>query len=107
MYKFLVLSILFLFSWSKRIFLMDIEGLSSNSCNFPSSKLSQPWRTDQQEDPRTGFYIGKNQIMTNAHVVANGKYITVQKDGIKPVIARVKFIAHDSDLVLEVKMSLT
>ena len=39
--------------------------------------------------------------MTNAHVVANGKYITVQKDGDeKPVIAKVKFIAHDSDLAL-------
>ena len=67
---------------------------------------AQPWLTNAtRRSSGTGFYIGKNRIMTNAHVVANGKYITVQKDGDeKPVIAKVKFVAHDSDLaILEVK----
>lgn len=43
--------------------------------------------------------------MTNAHVVANATYISVQRDGdSQPEPAYVKFVAHDSDLaILEVK----
>ncbi len=49
----------------------------------------------------TGFYIGEQGILTNAHVVAQGKFISVLKDGDdRPVSARVKFIAHDCDLAL-------
>ena len=108
MYKFLVLSILFLFSCEQKEFSLDGHRRSILKIRVTSQAPNylQPWRTNStRRSSGTGFYIGKNQIMTNAHVVANGKYITVQKDGDeKPVIARVKFIAHDSDLaLLEVK----
>lgn len=55
----------------------------------------------------TGFYIGENRILTNAHVVANGKFITVQRDGDdNPEEVRVLFIAHDCDLaIIEPKRS--
>lgn len=62
----------------------------------------QPWvQNSTQGSSGTGFYIGKEGIMTNAHVVADGKFITVQRDGDdRPMTARVRYIAHDCDLAL-------
>lgn len=49
----------------------------------------------------TGFIIGKNKILTNAHVVSNARRVLVTIHG-SPVKypAKVDFIAHDSDLAL-------
>jgi S1-C subfamily serine protease len=49
----------------------------------------------------TGFIIGKNRILTNAHVVSNGRRLLVTVYG-SPVKypAKVDFIAHDCDLAL-------
>lgn len=49
----------------------------------------------------TGFIIGKNKILTNAHVVSNGRRLLVTVYG-SPVKypARVEYIAHDCDLAL-------
>ncbi len=49
----------------------------------------------------TGFLIGKNKILTNAHVVSNGRRVLVTVHG-SPVKypAKVDFIAHDCDLAL-------
>ncbi len=49
----------------------------------------------------TGFLIGKNQILTNAHVVSNAQRILITVHG-SPVKypAKVDFIAHDCDLAL-------
>jgi len=62
----------------------------------------QPWLTNAtRQTSGSGFYIGDGRIMTNAHVVANAKFITVLKDGdaeAKP--AYVEYIAHDSDLAV-------
>ena len=60
----------------------------------------RPWsyRT-ASKSTGTGFYIGANRILTNAHVVANGRYITVQKDGDEKAFpAYVTFIAHDCSI---------
>lgn len=48
-----------------------------------------------------GFIIDGNRILTNAHVVSNGTFISVVKEG-DPTLwpARVLFIAHDCDLAL-------
>ncbi len=49
----------------------------------------------------TGFLIGKNKILTNAHVVSNGRRLLVTVHGSpKKYPAKVEFIAHDSDLAL-------
>ena len=49
----------------------------------------------------TGFLIGKNKILTNAHVVSNGRRVLVTVYGSpKKYPAKVEFIAHDSDLAL-------
>lgn len=49
----------------------------------------------------TGFIIGKNKILTNAHVVSNARRILITVHG-RPVKypAKIDFIAHDSDLAL-------
>lgn len=65
-----------------------------------------PWRLRSPENSSgTGFYIGDERILTNAHVVANASYITVQRDSDPlPVTAWVEFIGHDVDLaILKVK----
>jgi S1-C subfamily serine protease len=49
----------------------------------------------------SGFLIGKNKILTNAHVVSNGRRVLVTIHG-SPVKypAKVDFVAHDCDLAL-------
>ncbi len=49
----------------------------------------------------TGFIIGKNRILTNAHVVSNSRRILITVYGSpKKYPAKVEYIAHDSDLAL-------
>ncbi len=49
----------------------------------------------------TGFLIGKNRILTNAHVVSNARRVLVTVHGSpKKYPAKVEFIAHDCDLAL-------
>ncbi|BCX50411.1 serine protease [Haloferula helveola] len=49
----------------------------------------------------TGFVIGKNQILTNAHVVSNARRLLITVHGSpKKYPAKVEFIAHDCDLAL-------
>jgi S1-C subfamily serine protease len=48
-----------------------------------------------------GFVIDGSRIMTNAHVVSNSRYITVERDGDpNKYPATVQFIAHDCDLAI-------
>ncbi len=48
-----------------------------------------------------GFIIDGSRIMTNAHVVSNSRYITVERDGDpNRYPATVQFVAHDCDLAL-------
>src|SRR6266571_2331939 len=48
-----------------------------------------------------GFVIDGQRILTNAHVVSNSRYLTVERDGDpNKYPATVLFIAHDCDLAL-------
>ena len=48
-----------------------------------------------------GFVIDGNRIMTNAHVVSNSRYLTVERDNDpNKYPAKVLFVAHDCDLAL-------
>src|ERR1700737_5120609 len=50
---------------------------------------------------RAGFVIDGSRIMTNAHVVSNSRYLTVERDGDpNKYRATVQFVAHDCDLAL-------
>src|SRR5690348_14765664 len=61
-----------------------------------------PWNAGALErGVGAGFVITGNRIMTNAHVVANSRYITVERDGDpNKYPAHVQFIANDCDLAL-------
>ena len=61
-----------------------------------------PWNAGGlQRGVGAGFVIEGNRIMTNAHVVSNARYITVERDGDpNKYPARVLFVAHDCDLAL-------
>lgn len=49
----------------------------------------------------TGFLIGKNRILTNAHVVSNHQRILITVHGSpRKYPAKLQFIAHDCDLAL-------
>jgi len=48
-----------------------------------------------------GFIISGKRIMTNAHVISNGRFLTVSKEGDPKVYpARVLHVAHDCDLAV-------
>src|SRR6266853_1305854 len=48
-----------------------------------------------------GFVVDGNRIMTNAHVVSNSRFLTVERDGDpNKYPAKVLFVAHDCDLAL-------
>ncbi len=51
-----------------------------------------------------GFIIAGPRIITNAHVISNSRFVTVERENDpKKYAAKVKFVAHDCDLaVLEV-----
>jgi S1-C subfamily serine protease len=49
----------------------------------------------------TGWVVGKDRILTNAHVVSNARFLTVSKENDpKKYIATVEHIAHDCDLAI-------
>lgn len=49
----------------------------------------------------TGFLVGENQFVTNAHVVSNNRLIYIKKtNDPRPYKARVLHVAHDCDLAM-------
>ena len=49
----------------------------------------------------SGAVISGNRILTNAHVIANGSFIQVQRHGdAQKFRAQVQFVSHDADLAL-------
>jgi len=61
-----------------------------------------PWNSGGiQRGIGAGFMIDGSRIMTNAHVVSNSRYLTVERDGDpNKYSASVLFVAHDCDLAL-------
>ena len=49
----------------------------------------------------TGFVIEGKRVMTNAHVVSNTRFLTVEKDNDpRKYVAKVEYVAHDADLAV-------
>jgi len=61
-----------------------------------------PWNSvGIQRAVGAGFVISGNRILTNAHVVSNSRYLTVEReDDPNKYPATVQFVAHDCDLAL-------
>ncbi len=67
---------------------------------FPDYR--EPWNAGQPSGGSgTGFLIGKNRFMTNAHVVSNATRIMIRTtNDPAPHPARIVHIAHDCDLAI-------
>ena len=61
-----------------------------------------PWEPGSiEEGVGAGFVISGSRILTNAHVVSNARFLSVEReDDPKKYIATVEFIAHDCDLAI-------
>ena len=61
-----------------------------------------PWRLlNSGQSSGSGAVISGNRILTNAHVVANARYLQAQKNGDpRKYLARILFVSHDSDLAI-------
>ena len=71
-------------------------------CTYQDPDYESPW---QSLAPRgstgSGVIIGKNRVLTGAHVVANATFLQVQKPSDPDkVVAKILAISHDSDLAL-------
>ncbi len=69
---------------------------------YQDPDYESPW---QSVAPRTstgsGVVVGRRQILTGAHVVANATFVQVQRPSDpEKIVARVVAISHDSDLAL-------
>lgn len=61
----------------------------------------KPWNSYISRTTGSGFIVDGDQIMTNAHVVANATFIEVRKHGeTTRYEAKVAHISHDSDLAI-------
>ena len=72
----------------------------SNTSQEPNYRI--PWLPGSQGGGSgTGWVVGNNRLMTNAHVISNAKFLTVEKEGDpRKYIAHVEHVAHDCDLAL-------
>ena len=81
-------------------------GDSDNIVNIDVSMLfpdyREPWNAGQPSGGSgTGFMIGKNRFLTNAHVVSNATRIVIRTtNDPTPHPARIVHIAHDCDLAI-------
>ncbi len=63
--------------------------------------FQKPWISSNSRSSGSGAVIGKNLILTNAHVVANNTFLEAQKYGdAKRYIAKVVAVSHELDLAL-------
>ncbi len=61
-----------------------------------------PWQSQRSSQASgSGFVIGQERVMTNAHVVSDARQIIVRRNGDStPYFATLEFIGHDSDLAI-------
>jgi S1-C subfamily serine protease len=67
---------------------------------FPDYRT--PWHSGRPTSGSgTGWLVGKNRFLTNAHVVSNSTKLVLRlMDDPEPYEARILFIAHDCDLAM-------
>jgi S1-C subfamily serine protease len=72
----------------------------ANTAQEPNYK--QPWLPGfTGSSSGTGWVVSKDRILTNAHVVSNARFLTLEKENDpKKYIAEVEHVAHDCDLAL-------
>ncbi|MCA8967116.1 MAG: trypsin-like peptidase domain-containing protein, partial [Planctomycetes bacterium] len=71
-------------------------------CTYQDPDYESPWQSvAPRHSTGSGVVIGRRQILTGAHVVANATFVQVQRPSDpEKIVARVIAISHDSDLAL-------
>ena len=80
----------------------EFEGIVNIDVSMLIPDFREPWNAGQPSGGSgTGFLIGKNRFLTNAHVVSNATKLVIRtSDDPEPHPARIVFIAHDCDLAI-------
>jgi S1-C subfamily serine protease len=70
--------------------------------NAQDPNYRQPWLAGPTgTGSGTGWVVSSERLLTNAHVVSNARFLTVEKENDpKRYIAEVEFVAHDCDLAV-------
>lgn len=78
------------------------EGIVNIDVSVLVPDYREPWNAGQPSGGSgTGFLIGKNRFLTNAHVVSNATKVVIRTmNDPEPHPARVVHIAHDCDLAV-------
>ena len=81
---------------------IDLDAIVRVEVDTKKPNYRVPWNIGGMSGGNgTGFLIGKNRFLTNAHVVSNSRLIYIKKvTDPRPYKARVVNIAHDCDLAL-------
>ena len=93
-------------SFSALAHIAEIQAIEDSVIKIYTTQASPdyftPWRLLTPRQSRgSGTVIEGNQILTNAHVVADASYVQAQKhNDPKRYQARVVFVSHDADLAL-------
>lgn len=99
----LLLAVLALFPAALRAQIADMRrSLIRITTTSQEPDYKVPWNPGAvQRSVGAGFYIGERRMLTNAHVVSNSRFITVEREGDpKRYPARVQHVAHDCDLAV-------
>jgi S1-C subfamily serine protease len=78
------------------------EGIVNIDVSVLFPDFREPWNAGQPSGGSgTGFLIGKNRFLTNAHVVSNATKIVIRTtNDPQPHPARIVHVAHDCDLAI-------
>lgn len=81
---------------------VDLDAVVRVEVDTKQPNFRVPWNIGGMGSGNgTGFLVGPNRFLTNAHVVSNSRLIYLKKvSDPKPYKARVVSIAHDCDLAL-------
>lgn len=78
------------------------DGIVRIEASFLTPDYRTPWQSGLPSSGNgTGWLVGKNRFITNAHVVSNATKLMIRtSNDPEPHEARVLFIAHDCDLAM-------
>ncbi len=78
------------------------ESIVRIEASFLIPDYRTPWHAGQPTGGSgTGWMVGKNKFITNAHVISNSTKLVIRlMDSPEPFEARILFIAHDCDLAM-------
>lgn len=78
------------------------DGVVNIDASMQVPDYREPWNGGRPAGGSgTGFFIGKNRFLTNAHVVSNATKLVIRSSNDpEPHPARIVFIAHDCDLAI-------